>query len=62
MDRKRSESREGRGREREGRRDVTGGERAQLMMKQGRVGVRVHYAFSSLAPVQRAHARGRVGR
>lgn len=49
MDRKRSKSREGRGRERGGRRAVSGGERAQLMMKQGRVGVRVHYAFSSLA-------------
>lgn len=48
MDRKRSKSREGRGREREGRRAVSGGERAQLMMKPGRVGVRAHYAFSSL--------------
>lgn len=48
MGRKRSESREGRGPEREGRRAVSGGERAQLMMKQRRVGVRVHYAFSSL--------------
>lgn len=47
MDRKRSKSREGRGREKEGRRAVSGGERAQLMMKQGRVGVRAHYAFSS---------------
>lgn len=26
---------------------MSGGERAQLMMKQGRVGVRAHYAFSS---------------
>lgn len=31
------------------RRAVSGGERAQLMMKQGRVGVHAHYAFSSLA-------------
>lgn len=38
MDRKRSKSREGRGRVREGRRAVSGGERAQLMMKHGRVG------------------------
>lgn len=60
MDRKRSESREGRGREREGRRAVSGGERAQLMMKQGRVGVRAHCAFSS--PARRARAQGGVGR
>ena len=32
IDRKRSKSREGRGREREGRRAVSGGERAQLMI------------------------------
>lgn len=47
MDRKRSESRKGRGLEREGRRAVSGGERAQLMMKQRRVEVREQYAFSS---------------
>lgn len=53
MDRKRSKSseREGRGRESKGRRAVSGGERAQLMMKRGRVGVRAHYAFSSQPPV-----------
>lgn len=28
---------------------MSGGERAQMMMKQGRVGVRAHCAFSSLA-------------
>ena len=41
MDRKRSESGErGGGPEREGRRAVSGGKRAQLMMKEGHVGVR----------------------
>lgn len=63
MDRKRSRSWEGGGgglREREGKRAVSGGERAQLMMKQGRAGVRAHCTFSSSA--RRAHAQGGVGR
>lgn len=50
----------GGGREREGKRAVSGGERAQLMMKQGRAGVRAHCTFSSSA--RRAHAQGGVGR
>lgn len=56
------EARAGRGggREREGRRAVSGGERAQLMMKQGRAGVRAHCTFSS--STRRAHAQGGVGR
>lgn len=59
MDRKRSESRRGRGPEREGRRAVSGGKRAQLMMKEGHVGVRARYAFSSLGQYDvRVHEAG----
>lgn len=50
----------GGGQEREERKAVSGGERAQLMMKQGRAGVRAHCTFSS--PSRRAHARGGLGR
>lgn len=39
---------------------MSGGERAQLMMKQGRAGVRAHCTFSS--STRRAHAQGGVGR
>lgn len=38
---------------------MSGGERAQLMMKQGRVGVRVYCTFSSTP--QRAHAQDGMG-
>lgn len=42
---------------------MSGGERAQLMMKQGRVRVRAHYAFSSQTQYDvRMHEAGWGGR
>lgn len=64
MDRTRSKSWEedkrGEGGEREGRRTVSGGKTALLMMKQGRAGVRVHRTFST--SMRRAHTQVRIGR
>lgn len=62
MDRKRSESPERRGREREGKRAVSGGEGAQLMMKQGTCGSACALRVVITNLTGRARARGRLGR
>lgn len=43
-------------------RAVSGGDKAQLMMKQGRVGERPHNAFSSVAEVRRDVRMSKAGR